>query len=79
MAEYIDRAELYRRFYDNGNGIARIHIYEIDLIPPADVEPVVHGWWQGDSMWKRCSVCEKLNYKSNFCPVCGAKMDKEAE
>lgn len=45
-------------------------------------KPVIHGrwislvkWWKSGSMWKACSVCKTLNYKSNFCPQCGAKMD----
>lgn len=56
-----------------------------NLMPPADVQEVKHGKWiekpylLGTSNF--CSLCGK-NYgmphgKYNFCPHCGAKMDKE--
>ena len=64
-----------------------------DELEPADVAPVVHGEYIGEydgyadgypvcDMWY-CSVCgchfedwdEKPTY--NYCPNCGAKMDKE--
>ena len=62
----------------------------IDDIPAADVAPVVHGRWDGDT----CTAC-KLPWKYNmvqdaddwgyfdpmpdYCPNCGAKMDGGAE
>ena len=58
-------------------------------LPPADVVPVIHGkwieeWWHGDKT-RKCSVCNltqtinvyKGEVKFNYCPYCGAKMDKE--
>ena len=62
-------------------------------IPAADVAPVRHGRWEKseDNYYSlnlvKCSVCHEewcfeidddvkdLNY--NYCPNCGAKMDKE--
>lgn len=54
----------------------------VEDCPTADVAQVAHGWWIfNDDWWDfRCSLCgshvgniKKLNY----CPNCGAKMDKE--
>lgn len=64
---------------------------EIKRLPVADVAEVRHGkWrgWHGDKMvgvdeyrhyhYNTCSECGKGNaVKSNYCPNCGAKMDKE--
>ena len=53
----------------------------IDKVPAVDAEPVRHGQWEWDGyvydmLW-RCSECSCLNeYDSNYCPECGAKMDK---
>lgn len=63
-------------------------------IPAADVAPVVHGRWDdsgrytfpGGSTAVRCTECGcaltvsefRLN-NWNYCPVCGAKMDGDAE
>lgn len=59
------------------------YIKEIDLkaIPAADVAPVVHGRKiedEGIGFFYLCSLCgECLPYGANYCPNCGAKMDKE--
>lgn len=62
----------------------------VSKAPLADVAPVVHGQWDGDT----CTAC-KLPWKYNmvqdaddwgyfdpmpdYCPNCGAKMDGETE
>lgn len=54
-----------------------------NLIPAADVAPVVHGRWVfgGDG----CVICSKCNEEEsnsnhrNFCPNCGAKMNGGAD
>lgn len=61
-----------------------------NLIPSADVVPVVHGLWDdsgrytfpGGSTAVRCTNCgcalTESEYRLNnwnYCPVCGAKMD----
>ena len=66
---------------------AAVGIYDgIYQIPAADVVPVRHGQWI-NFKWKslttfsfECNQCgititTSLNY--NFCPNCGAKMDKD--
>lgn len=58
----------------------------IDEQPTVDAAPVVHGHWvsdEGDVLF-HCSECETQISTSwdyddlhwNFCPDCGAKMDK---
>lgn len=47
-----------------------------------DVAPVVHAKWisiDDKEMGYRCSECGEMYWGSlrNFCPNCGAKMDKE--
>lgn len=64
---------------------------DIEELPSADVVPVVHGRWEevdyfcGDSLW-RCSACGcewwfesggPVENGTNYCPNCGARMDKE--
>lgn len=65
--------------------------YELQYFPAADVAPVVHARWTNPS-WTTykhgtCSACNWVNTtgahcngfrKPNFCPNCGARMDKEA-
>ena len=61
----------------------------LDTVPIADVEEVRHGKWIPTSHpdQKRCSVCDVISFialypcinKADYCPQCGAKMDKEQE
>ena len=53
-------------------------------VPSADVRPVVHGEWLWDGYNYRypyvCNICGTyMDYKSNFCPNCGAEMRSNAE
>ena len=88
--EYIDKAALEKFIQDGLNnpdkskafGYDAIEILtEIHYTPAADVAEVWHGKWV-DGIY--CSVCSELydsgEYSNprNFCPNCGAKMDKEA-
>lgn len=86
MAEYIDKSEIYRRYFNGGCGVVRMHVSDIDVIPAADVSPVVHGRWiPKDYMipHSECSVCKSevrtddYGDASPYCPWCGAKMDDE--
>ena len=55
----------------------------IEVIPAADVAPVVHGRWVPTKApfmneCKDCSVCgyrTVWGHRYNYCPNCGAKMD----
>ena len=61
---------------------AAIHLVR-ELVPAADVRPVVRGEWiEDDYGFVRCSNCgmewdEPEHPKTNYCPSCGAKMQKE--
>lgn len=92
MAEYIEREdllELYRMDDPvlNKNGHVPLPVIRQNImdIPAADVAPVRHGQWETSSDRPDsliCSVC-KCGFDMwkhdphNFCPNCGAKMDKE--
>lgn len=58
---------------------------DIQAIPAADVAPVVHGKWENvpgngvyDTICTYCGFHLGIRfYPSEYCPNCGAKMDKE--
>ena len=80
----IDAKDVYALF--GKNGIARLHVGDIDTIPRVDAVEVVHGCnvYDHDTSFE-CSVCgwgdwDTLTADSctyNYCPNCGAKMDGE--
>lgn len=93
MAEYIKRETAVRavmaaKWVDGSDGAMAMEI--VMTTPAADVAPVVHGRWDGDT----CTAC-KLPWKYNmvqdaddwgyfdpmpdYCPNCGTKMDGGAE
>ena len=44
-------------------------------IPAADVAPVRRGEWEDGHSVVFCSVCgEQSEWKTPYCPMCGAKM-----
>ena len=59
--------------------------FGVDKIPAADVAPVRHGRWEtapcNGVYDMRCSACGFAPgirfYSSDYCPNCGALMDKE--
>ena len=58
------------------------YIYMIEDMPAADVAPVRHGRWiASHDEFCTCSICKYPVYvgwnQTNYCPNCGAKMDKE--
>lgn len=92
MADYINRdsvIELSREYYSQGLKEKAVPVTAIRNIPSADVVEVRHGEWINKTMsvpsshgqtYGRygCSVCKnKVRYKSNFCPNCGADMRKD--
>lgn len=51
----------------------------IQKMPAVDAVEVVHGRWKGAGMGDYfCSLCSEVvsGNEHNFCPNCGAKMDK---
>ena len=84
MARYID-AEIFLKkldeFWEERKGLGYWDIKDVAMIktPTADVQPVVHARWEG----YECSNCHfrvaPWNLGVNYCPHCGAKMDKEQD
>ena len=64
-------------WYRNG---LRFAIYELNELPAVDAVPVVHGHW---IVFPDVCVCSECNEDSpsifEYCPNCGATMDKEAK
>ena len=91
--EYIERNELLkwaREFYNEEKVFAsKVFASAVINAPTADVQEVRHGKWLPTSHpdQKRCSVCDVISFialypcinKADYCPHCGAKMDKEQE
>ena len=92
MARLIDADALQEEFKKSHDGKRLMLIDTAPTIVPAkgdvDAVPVVHGKWIVDSIASnifRCCVCGQdapveptggAEYKSNYCPNCGAKMGK---
>ena len=94
MQEYINKAyqplgfARYREDADFSNAAlgCRAAFEEVKSIPAADVVPIRHGQWIEKpyllGVSRFCSLCGS-NYGMphevyNYCPNCGALMDKEA-
>lgn len=91
MAEYINRDEffgtIYWKYSYGKSGLCRgvrDVIQDIKDAPVADVAPIVHGKLIDNKYCVFCSVCGYHWYhcddgiqEFNYCPNCGAKMDKE--
>lgn len=88
MAEYIERSaaiEAAKHAWAKGLEPSQY----IEILPAADVAPVVHGRWEmrptgmatdtGPEYKAYCTVCNEPNkqYQPPFCPHCGAKIDGE--
>ena len=86
--EYIER-EAAKKILADDYAYAAAKL--LDTVPTADVQEVRHGKWiyeDSDIGWAdyKCSTCGECYVleagtpqedKYNFCPHCGAKMDKE--
>lgn len=82
MPEYIEREAAIKccTFGRTSLGL----ISELRRIPAADVAPIRHGRWtkKWSEIWHEelpyCSECKKMTvYTFDYCPNCGARMDKE--
>ena len=91
MSEYIDRAALKRELapYEENDFSQQMDVILaiVDAQPTADVVEVRHGRWEAAPCNRvydmRCSACGFAPgirfYSSDYCPNCGAQMDKEDE
>ena len=89
-AAAVKKFENYRRDCEEENDERAAQIFEdcvseLMALPAADVAEVRHGkfnFLQEDMVWCYCGVCSVCrNYVQawNYCPNCGARMDKEDE
>lgn len=92
MKEYIERAAVCKACKASGS-VCTGRDCEIPYVPTADVAPVRHGRWMTTDAYPHhlyCSVCYKtyvknakwvneLDLPTNYCPNCGARMNKEDE
>ena len=90
MSDYISRQAAIDKFepwlkvegYSEGErNMLKAILYELRLMPTADVAPVVHGRWKrvGDTAWE-CSACGCISCcNGTYCPDCGASMMEGAE
>lgn len=75
------RAKLFPK--EQVNLIKQIILSFVNEAPTLNVQPVVHAEWENVNPVEvplyRCSACGRTPtvIKTNFCPDCGAKMDKE--
>lgn len=86
MSDYIEREAAQSAVWEEDNQTDMI--LAISSLPAADVAPVRHGRWipsdyTGDYYYT-CSECgfERDIYLldvGDYCPACGARMDKEAD
>ena len=90
MSDYISRQAAIDKFepwlkvegYSEGErNMLKAILYELRLMPTADVAPVVHGRWKrvGDTAWE-CSACGCISCcNGTYCPDCGASMMEGGE
>jgi hypothetical protein len=89
MSRYIDadkltfsRIRIIHSDGTSGGWNAVVMSSVINNAPTADVAPIVHASWNEDGRCSNCDWympfdCEGNGVESEYCPVCGAKMDGE--
>lgn len=71
---------LYEGEDENLRVSLRVVKENIKDMPTIEAEPIKHGEWIGCSDGTcLCSRCLETNEPTNYCPNCGAKMDKVKE
>ena len=86
MAEYVEREKVLSKAAPVAGCFSdMISVYDVAMLPAADVAPVRHGRWGTHSDRPDSLICSVCNYgfdmwkhdPHNYCPNCGAKMDGE--
>lgn len=84
MDEYISKQTFKEKYLCCG-WLPEMSEEEFDAFPAADVVEVRHGRWEMapcngvyDMRCSACGFCPGIRFfSSNYCPNCGARMDKE--
>jgi hypothetical protein len=92
MGEYIKKSNVLNKEFEaeintydgEYDGVSYVILAsDVYRMPAEDVAPVVHGQWVYDHWCEfKCSVCGEYSNskpykgKENYCPNCGAKMDR---
>ena len=87
MARFIDADKLIWQVQDSdkyGTITKQVFISLLQNSETADVAPVIHAHWvHRTAEWNFTEECSKCHfghdYRTPFCPHCGAKMDEEVE
>ena len=95
MTEYIEREAILREIERRESLMVGDKLVSVDAMksfiknrPAADVAPVRHGRWIEHEKYTfgvmyDCSICDDRildnGHSWNYCPNCGAKMDKPDE
>lgn len=77
MSRLIDADAIpYREYL--GDDEPRVYRSQIDAMPTTGAASMVHGQWidNGEAL-RHCSECGAYYFPYDYCPSCGAKMDKE--
>ena len=76
MAEYIRKDVLTRVYMEKGKDKLRLAtvINELEMLPAADVAPVVHGRWIPERHKDRVSQTEYHSYTWYHCSECGRRL-----
>lgn len=79
IVKYIKREDA-QEIVKRTNGDYAAAFAEIARLPAADVAEVRHGRWIKYKCFDECSECYAMTIlRHNYCPNCGARMDKEDE
>ena len=88
MAEYVEREKVLSKAAPvEGCFSDMISVYDVAMLPAADVAPVHHGRWEKKRGLYSCSECgttcpydvqaDVIEYWTcNYCPNCGCRMDE---
>ena len=60
---YVNKSDIYKLF-DESNGVIRLHIADVDMLPTADVVEVV-----------RCKSCKYYENGKSYTPYCNNVMN----
>lgn len=79
MADYIDREKIFSIWRSMPAPASVTSLAAaISQTPAADVVEVRHGRWIKHEWYNECEACRaKVICGYNYCPNCGARMEKE--